>query len=183
MGSIKGLANTRLHVIKAGFITVIGIYGLICALDPGKFGFLDRVDLIFHEAGHLIFGIFGEFIGVLGGTLMQFLIPAGATVYFSVNRHMYSAAVTLLWVAQSLFNVSVYVKDARAQVLPLLGGEETIHDWHYILGRLQMLGWDQVVGNAIYTVGLFVLMASVVGGLYTSLTDENDSGRNLPKFL
>ena len=32
--------------------------------------------------------------------------------------------VTLFWVGQSLFNVSVYVKDARAQALPLLGGED-----------------------------------------------------------
>lgn len=161
----------RLNFIKAGFIAIIGIYGVIYAVDPGRFRFLDRVDLIFHEAGHVIFGIFGEFIGILGGTLMQLLIPAGITVYFVVNQQIYSAAVTLFWVAQNFFNVSVYVKDARAQVLPLLGGEGVIHDWNYILGRLHLLNWDQVVGNVIYTAGLVVLGVSVLWGFYASLEE------------
>ena len=66
------------------------------------------------------------------------------------------------------FNISVYVKDARAQVLPLLGGEGVIHDWNYILWSLHMLNWDQVVGKLIYTAGLLVLGMSIVGGFYAS---------------
>lgn len=162
----------RLNIIKAGFIAIIGIYGVICAMDPGSFRFLDRVDLIFHEAGHVIFGIFGEFIGVLGGTLMQLLIPAVITIYFYVTQQTYSAAVTLFWVAQNLFNVSVYVKDARVQALPLLGGEDAIHDWNDILGRLHLLNWDQVVGNVIYAAGLVVLWVSVAWGLYASRKEQ-----------
>jgi hypothetical protein len=159
----------HLNIFKAGFMAIVGIYGLNCAANPGSYGFLDSVDLIFHEAGHVLFGIFGEFIGILGGTLMQLLIPASVTVYFAGHQRFYSAAVTLFWVAQSLFNVSVYLKDARARVLPLLGGEGVIHDWHYILGRLHLLAWDQVVGNLIYTVGVVLLGVSVVGGFYYSL--------------
>lgn len=40
----------HLNILKAGFITIVGIYGLSCAVNPGSYGFLDRVDLIFHEA-------------------------------------------------------------------------------------------------------------------------------------
>lgn len=69
-------------------------------MNPGVSRFLDRVDLIFHKAGHGLFGVFGEFIGVLGGTLMQLLIPAATTVSFVVTQQTYSAAVTLFWVAQ-----------------------------------------------------------------------------------
>lgn len=89
-------------------------------------------------------------------------------VYFVVHQQKYSAAVTLFWVAQSLFNVSVYAKDARARVLPLLGGEDTLHDWNYLLGRLNLLNWDQAVGNLIYGVGLVALGVSVLGGFYHS---------------
>jgi len=39
--------------------------------------------------------------------------------------------VALWWVAQNLWNISVYVKDARAEELPLVGGGE--HDWNYLL--------------------------------------------------
>jgi hypothetical protein len=161
----------RFNFLKLGFIVLIGIYGTVCAASPSTYRFLDRVDLVFHEAGHLIFGLFGEFIGALGASLMQILIPAIVVGYFFVHRQQYSAAVTLFWVAQSLFNVSVYVRDARSQALPLLGGEDTLHDWNYLLGRLHLLKWDQAFGNLVYLVGLAALIASVLGGLYYS-TEE-----------
>jgi hypothetical protein len=75
----------RLNYFKAGFIGLVGLYGGLCALNPKTYRFLDRVDLVFHEAGHLIFGFFGEFIGILGGSLMQVLILAIVTGYFSAG--------------------------------------------------------------------------------------------------
>ena len=165
-----------LNCLKLGFVLLIGLYGAVCAASPGTYRFLDRVDLVFHEAGHFIFGLFGEFIGILGGSLTQVLIPAIVVGYFFLHQQPYSAAVTLFWVAQSLFNVSAYVRDARAQVLPLLGGEGTLHDWHYLFGRLHLLNWDQALGNLVYLVGLAALIASVLGGFYYSLEEERDAG-------
>lgn len=164
----EGVDVKGLNLAKAGFIGLVGAYGIFCAADPSTYRFLDRVDLVIHEAGHVLFGLFGEFIGVLGGSLMQVLIPAGIVAYFAWHRQQYSAAVTLFWVAQSLFNVSVYIKDARAQVLLLLGGEDTLHDWNYLLGRLSLLRWDQAVGNVIYALGLVTLATSVLWGFSCS---------------
>jgi hypothetical protein len=154
--------------VKAGFIAIVAIYGVVCAASPGTYRFLDRVDLVFHEAGHVFFGFLGEFIGILGGSIMQVLIPAIVVVYFLAHRQPYSAAVALFWVGQSLFNVSIYAKDARARALPLLGDDISAHDWHNILARLHVLNWDQVIGNLIYTLGLVALAASVLGGFYFS---------------
>lgn len=162
-----------LHLAKAGFVVLVGIYGIVCAASPSTYRFLDRVDLVFHEAGHVIFGFFGEFIGLLGGSLMQVLVPAVVVAYFFLHQQAYSAAVTLFWVAQSLFSVSVYVKDARARVLPLLGDDISAHDWHNILGRLHLLSWDQVIGNLVYTLGLIALAVSVLGGLYFSREEDS----------
>lgn len=164
-----------LNPVRAGFIALVGIYGVVCAASPATYRFLDRVNLVFHEAGHVLFALFGEFIGILGGSLMQVLIPAGIMAYFVWHRQHYSAAVTLFWVAQSLFNVSVYVKDARVQVLPLLGGEDTLHDWNYILARLNLLRWDQALGNVVYAVGLVTLAVSVLWGLYCSQEEESSA--------
>lgn len=177
-GIMKAKASPPRHLNygKLGFVILAGLYGAVCALSPSTYRFLDRVDLVFHEAGHVIFGFFGEFIGILGGSLMQVLIPAIVVGYFFLHQQHYSAAVSLFWVAQSLFNLSVYVRDARAQVLPLLGGEDTLHDWNYILGRLHLLPWDRALGNLVYLVGLAVLIGSALGGLYYSLEDGPDGG-------
>ena len=162
----------RVNYLKAGFIGLIGAYGLLCALNPETYRWLDLVNLVFHEAGHMVFGFFGDFLGVLGGSLMQVLIPAVATAHFVLYDQRWSGMVTLFWVSQSLFNVSVYVKDARSQSLPLLGGDDAIHDWHWLLGKLGLLSWDQVIGGAIYATGLLVLAISILGGLYYSLNDQ-----------
>jgi len=163
----------RISYVKAGFTLLLGIYGLVCALNPKTFRFLDWVDLVFHEAGHAVFGFFGEFIGILGGSLMQVLIPAIVTGYFILHHQRWSGMVTLFWVGQSLFNASVYVKDARAQALPLLGGDDTIHDWSWILGRLHLLRWDHVIGNAVFVFGIIVVVTSILGGLYYSREDPS----------
>jgi hypothetical protein len=155
-----------------GFIGIIGLYGVLCALSPDTYRWLDLVNLVFHEAGHAVFGLFGDFASVLGGSLMQVLIPAVATVHFVLYGQRWSGMVTLFWLSQSLFNVSVYVKDARAQALPLLGGDDVIHDWHWVLGRLGLLSWDQAIGGAIYATGLLVLAFSILGGLYYSLNAQ-----------
>ena len=82
-------------------------------------GFIHGVDLVFHEAGHVIFGLFGELVAVLGGSLNQVLIPLIATVAFLRTRQWGSAAVTLWWTGQSLTDVAIYAADGRAKALPL----------------------------------------------------------------
>ncbi|HKW41365.1 MAG TPA: hypothetical protein VJN39_08950, partial [Gemmatimonadales bacterium] len=76
------------------------------------------------------------------------------------DRH--AAMVALWWVAQNLWNVSVYVQDARAEELPLVGGGE--HDWNYLLGRLGLLNQDHQIGAAIRVLGILVYAWSCIMG-------------------
>ena len=76
--------------------------------------------------------------------------------------------IALWWVAQSLWNVSVYVKDARAQELPLVGGGE--HDWAYLLGELDLLPHDQAIGHAVWLAGVVVYLIAIAIGLNASLS-------------
>ena len=66
----------------------------------------------------------------------------------------------------------MYVKDARARILPLIGGEDTIHDWHWLLNRTHLLAWDQVIGNLVYATGLLALLGCILGGLYYSFEER-----------
>lgn len=130
---------------------------------------MDGVDLIFHEAGHAVFRIFGsELLMVMGGTIMQLLVPAVFTLYFFTRGQRFSSSITGIWLAQSLFNVTVYERDAWAMELPLLGGEDVIHDWNYIVTELGLIGQIKTLGNIIYGTGMIVLILSVAVGVYYS---------------
>ena len=66
----------------------------------------------------------------------------------------------------------MYVKDARAQELPLVGGGE--HDWAYLLGELNVLPRDQAIGHAVWLAGAVVYLIAIAIGLNAALsaTDE-----------
>ena len=132
------------------------------ALQNGAvLAFIHGIDLVFHEAGHVIFGFFGEFLAVLGGSLTQVLMPVIATVAFLRARQWASAAVTLFWTGQALTDVAIYAADGRARALPLLA-EGLIHDWHYILGRLGLLQSAEIIGRAIFALGALTMVASLL---------------------
>ncbi|UCF41635.1 MAG: hypothetical protein JSW43_04720 [Gemmatimonadota bacterium] len=131
--------------------------------DPGNFGLLDGVDLAIHEAGHVFFGLFGEFMGFLGGTLFQLLIPVTFLGYFLQRHNRFAAAVMLWWVAQNLWNISVYVKDARDMLLPLVGGGQ--HDWNYLLEAIGQLHRAQEIGQAVFVAGVLCAVVAVAWGL------------------
>lgn len=166
----------RFNPFKLGFVGFLALYGLFGASNYTIDGFLegsDRVmmflhgvNLIFHEAGHTILAGFGQFLHILGGSLMQVMVPAVIAGYFVVTRQMYAGAIALCWTAQNLWDVSIYIKDAQERSLPLLGGEAVLHDWHFLLLDLHLLAHDQLVGGIAFFLGSVLYLIAIVGGIY-----------------
>ena len=88
---------------------------------------INHANLAFHEAGHLIFGIFGERPGLYGGKLGQLFFPVVAAIVFWLRREAISFALAGVWFFENFLDIAHYAADARAQLLPLVGGGE--HDW------------------------------------------------------
>jgi hypothetical protein len=131
------------------------------AMAPGGvLWFLHGVNLVFHEAGHVIFGFFGQFVAVLGGSLNQVLVPAICVVAFLRTRQRASAAVALFWTGQSLADVAVYAADGRAMALPLFA-EGLIHDWNYIWGRLGLLHLAEGLGRLLFGLAALTMLAAL----------------------
>lgn len=162
----------NINFLKAGFTVLLAIYGIVCATDVAVGSSLDRVNMIAHEAGHLLFSYLGQFTMVLGGTIGQLFVPVAFTIYFYLRKEFFSSSVTLFWTGQNFFGISPYVKDAQAMALPLVsvgGGDDTIHDWNYILSKIGILRWDQAVGNMVYITGIVIIIVSIAWGLYLSI--------------
>lgn len=117
---------------------------------------LDHANLAIHEAGHPIVGLFSSRLAVYGGTLFQLLFPLLFAFHFWRQRHCVGWAVALVWLGESLMNVGRYMKDARAQQLPLVGGGQ--HDWTEIFSRWGLLAWDVRLGNTTRLLGLGVTL-------------------------
>ena len=124
--------------------------------------FIDGVNLAFHEAGHLFFAPFGSTLHILGGTLLQLLVPALLAGYFLVKqRAPFSAAVCAWWLGEGLTNVAVYMADAREMKLELVGGGE--HDWTQLFYQFGLLGEESVarVSGLTHGLGVMVMRAAL----------------------
>lgn len=163
----------KLSYPKLIFAGVLTIYFLWIAYAPMYGSFLDMVDLPIHETGHLIFRIFGEFLGIAGGSLFQVIFPAVFVGYFWWNEKYYSAGIVLFWVGQSIINVWVYAADAVVMQLVLTSGftgsEGSFHDWNYILTRLGLLGSTNIVAGVIRGIGSLTIIAAAVFSIFYAL--------------
>jgi hypothetical protein len=119
--------------------------------DQGWLPLVDDANLAFHEAGHPILGLFGQTLGLWGGTLLQLAIPLAVAGSFWTRRDPFGTAAGGFWFGENLLNVARYVADARAQVLPLVGGGE--HDWANILGAWGVLSWDTRLAGLVRLLG------------------------------
>lgn len=146
---------------------ILAIYGWRCLRTPGTYRWLDSLDLAIHETGHLIFAFGGETLMLLGGTIFQLLVPLAFAVALWRAGDRHGATVPVWWMGQNCWNISVYIRDARTQELPLVGGGE--HDWAQLLGGAGWLEYDSAIGGAVYLAGVgFYLLAVIAGWIFLS---------------
>lgn len=145
--------------------------------------FLHGPNLVFHEAGHIIFLPFGTFMTILGGSLFQCLLPLILTwVFLFKEENPFAASVTLWWLGQNLTDVALYISDAWARSLPLIGGmSEEAHDWGNLLTMTHLLEYDYILGMMTHYMGMtLMLLALIWGGYIIKYTFPTKSHKSLP---
>jgi hypothetical protein len=151
--------------------------------QPAIMRFLHGVNLIFHEAGHILFMPFGRFMTILGGSLNQILIPTVIAGYFFFKGQKYSGAITLFWVGENFWDVSIYASDGRNAILPLLGGADAdSHDWLNLLSMMGITAHAQLVGSLIYGVGTLIYIAAIGLTIYFSRKSVTDRSHTSPSY-
>jgi hypothetical protein len=134
---------------------ILGISSLIQLIRVETWWFIQNVNLIFHEAGHIIFGLFGNFLGLIGGSLLEALIPLIVTIHFYNQKHFFSTAFGCWWLSTALLSISIYAGDAEARALPLITRDISTHDWYNILSQIGLLKYDHLFGFFFWVTSAF----------------------------
>ena len=170
------------HLIGRAFVLlVIIVWGLkliFSSVESNYSGisFMHLINLPFHEAGHILFRIFGQFMMTLGGSLTQCLVPLICLLTFLVKtRDPFAASVSLWWMGENLVDLAPYINDARALKLILLGGVtgqdvEDYHDWEFILRKLNLLEYDHLMAKTAHVIGALLMICAFVWGGSVLLT-------------
>lgn len=103
---------------------------------------------------------------------MQLLMPLICSITLIIKtRDPFGGGVAFWWMAQNFIDIAPYINDARAGVLPLLGGNTGsdapygFHDWEFILGELKLSEHDHLFATLSVTAGLAGMILSIVWGV------------------
>lgn len=136
--------------------------------DPLYQSLIKGLNLGIHELGHIVFG-FGDFISIAGGTLLQCGVPLVGMAMFARQRDPFAVCFAFGWLGTNFMDVAVYAGDARAMELPLVSpfaGDEILHDWNWMLGRLGWLVHDQAVAVFFRLLGHASFAVCLGGGAW-----------------
>lgn len=132
--------------------------------------FMHFINLPFHEAGHILFRLFGRSMTTLGGSLTQLLVPLICLLAFLLKtKDAFGASVSLWWLGENFIDLGPYINDARDLNLLLLGGVtgkdvDDFHDWEYILRKLGWLEYDHFLAKTSHLIGALLMTCAIFWG-------------------
>ncbi len=148
-------ALTRIPVLL-----ILGWFTASHLLFGSKWVFIDNVNLVFHEAGHVFFRPFGETAHFLGGTLFQLMVPLIiAAVFWFKHRNRVGVLACAWWFGENFIGIARYMDDAVAQRLPLVGGG--IHDWRFLFSKWKVLDKHHQIADTFHTIGAVVMIVTL----------------------
>ena len=154
-----------------GFAAGLGIFLLLLFRSEQGFVFvLDHANLLFHEAGHPLVGLFSSRLETYGGTIGQLIFPCVLAVSFWRKGHTLGLAAAAIWFFENFFNIARYMADARALELPLVGGGD--HDWNTILTRWDLLPYDTRIAAALRLLGWIGIALTCAGVFWRAWQDR-----------
>src|SRR5437868_3223601 len=142
------LSNGKLIGFAAGL--AVFLFALFRS-EPGFIFLIDHANLLFHEAGHPIIGLFSSRLEPYGGTIGQLVFPVVLAVSLWRRGHAIGVATSRIWFFENSLNIARYMADARKLELPLVGGGD--HDWNTIFNRWDILQYDGRIAAVVKTVG------------------------------
>ena len=145
-----------------GWGSLFVLFLIYAAFNSGEFLILDYANLMIHEVGHPAFSWAGYYTTILGGTLMQLIVPIACTLVFIRRGETTAVAATAFWTFENLLYVAAYMADARRSAIPLVGADES--DWTILFTHWGVIQHDLTI--AAWTRGIgWVGMLGTIGWL------------------
>ena len=144
---------------------------LLLRSEPGFIFVLDHANLLFHEAGHPIVGVFSTRLEPYGGTVGQLVFPFVLAVSCWRKGQSLGLAAAIIWFFENWFNIARYMADARRWELPMVGGGD--HDWNTIFARWGLLQHDTQIASAVRLAGWIGIFLACAWVLWRGWHDRN----------
>lgn len=112
-----------------------------------------------HRLGHAMSGWAGESGHLLGGTVLQLLIPAGlaALLRWKLDQPLATLAC-VWWLGDNLVHIGSYLGDAIHRGAPIAGD---VHAWEYLMRRWDLAAHAERMGQILHWSGVALMIATL----------------------
>jgi hypothetical protein len=157
------------RLLLLGYLAYAGVRHLI---DPMYRSWFAGITLAFHELGHILFSGLGNTMMLLGGSIMQVLVPAAAAIYLLLRQgDFFGFSVGASWFSFALWEMATYIRDAAREQLPLVGfGDHPQHDWGTLLTQWGILNSCDTIATGVRVIATATWGASMVLGAWLCWT-------------
>jgi len=132
-----------------------------------------------HEGGHFLFILLPRTLYVLGGSFWQIVFPL-LWFIIALRQRSQTFPFALFWTGENMMDVSLYMRDAPGRMLPLLGGDKTGHDWHYLLSQWNAMDAAETLADVFYYGGALICAGAILTGVIWAVIVFVESGRPVP---
>lgn len=158
------------RVEAIGWTIAFVAFMLYARANSSGFLFIDNANLMIHEVGHTMFSWAGYTMTILGGTLLQVMVPLACALFFIRSGQTTAVACASFWLFENLLYVATYMADARRSALPLVGSDES--DWTILFTQWGVLQNDLTIAAWTRGIGWIGMLFSVLWLIYMHLTSE-----------
>jgi hypothetical protein len=153
---------------RAALLVYLTYAGVRHIADPMYRSWFAGITLAFHEMGHLVFVPFGRTMTILGGSLMQLIVPTVASLYLLWRQHdWFGLSVGASWLAFSEWELATYVGDASREELGLVGfSDNPEHDWSTLLTEWHLLNSDHTIAACIRVVATCTWLVAIAFAIF-----------------
>lgn len=169
-GAAADWCEGRYWMWRAPLLLYLAYAGVRHLADPEYTSLFGAINLGIHELGHVVFSLAGQWVSVLGGTLLQCLAPVVAGLLFLRRPDFFALPVCGWWLGDNLYGVANYMADARALELPLVTigpeGGDVEHDWNYLLDSVSLLQHDTQLAALVRIAAFLLTWSSIAAGAW-----------------
>ncbi len=153
---------------RLALLAYLAYAGVRHLLEPMYRSWFGGITLAFHEAGHMIFAGLGNTMMLLGGSIMQVLVPLVAAVYLLVRQGDYFGfGVGACWLSYALWELALYIWDAAREELPLVGfSDDPQHDWGTLLTQWGILNSCDTIAFVVRVLATLIWGGAIVLGAW-----------------
>jgi len=118
-------------------------------------------DFMLHEMAHIMTAWLPPIITAAAGSASELLLGALLVQGAFLFSNYFASIFCCLWMMLACESVGDYMADAIPQHIPLVslggamsGSEQTIHDWHFVFGQLNLLDKSALIGHSFRVLGV-----------------------------